>query len=74
MLVHFLSHGFDEDATDGEDTFEKDSFLEPSWRDIVSGHEEMESKERVQQDSIWEILTTEKTYIQDLKVVTTVSR
>lgn len=36
------------------------------------GHEEMESKKRVQQDSIWEILTTEKAYIEDLRIITTV--
>jgi len=38
----------------------------------VDGGDEMERHDKVQQESIWELLTTEKTYIADLRVVTEV--
>ena len=57
-----------------EDIFNRDFYLESSWKDVVDGSEEMERAARVQQESIWELISTEKTYISDLRTVTQVLR
>ena len=57
-----------------EDIFNRDFYLESSWKDVVDGNEEMERAARVQQESIWELISTEKTYISDLRTVTQVLR
>lgn len=57
-----------------EDIFNRDFYLESSWKDVVDGSEEMERSARVQQESIWELISTEKTYISDLRTVTQVIR
>ena len=57
-----------------EDIFNRDFYLESSWKDVVDGSEEMERAARVQQESIWELISTEKTYISDLRTVTQVIR
>ena len=55
-----------------EEIFNRDFYLESSWKEVVDGSEEMERHDRVQQEAIWELITTEKTYIADLRVVTEV--
>lgn len=55
-----------------EDIFNRDFYLESTWKEVVDGSEDMERADRVQQESIWELLNTEKTYISDLRVVTQV--
>uniref|UniRef100_A0A7M5WUH8 DH domain-containing protein n=1 Tax=Clytia hemisphaerica TaxID=252671 RepID=A0A7M5WUH8_9CNID len=77
LLLHYSLNGFEEDEVDGgaptdEEIFNRDFYLESSWKDVVDGNEEMERHDRVQQEAIWELITTEKTYIADLRVVTEV--
>ena len=76
LLLHYSLNGFDEDEIDGaptdEEIFNRDFYLESSWKEVVDGSEEMERHDRVQQEAIWELITTEKTYIADLRVVTEV--
>ena len=60
------------DSGDTQERFDQDFYLEPSWKDLVDGADEMERHDRVQQESIWELISTEKTYIADIRVVTEV--
>eukprot|EP00106_Octopus_bimaculoides_P009484 XP_014776926.1 PREDICTED: uncharacterized protein LOC106873908 [Octopus bimaculoides] len=47
------------------------SLLENSWRDIVRNASELPKEIRSQQEVIWELLSTEITYIESLQVITT---
>ncbi|XP_037701490.1 pleckstrin homology domain-containing family G member 6 isoform X1 [Choloepus didactylus] len=44
--------------------------IEKSWRDLVPGHKEMNRESCHQQEALWELLTTELTYVRKLKIVT----
>ncbi|XP_043935500.1 pleckstrin homology domain-containing family G member 5-like [Protopterus annectens] len=49
---------------------ESSIYLEPTWKEIVLGHEDMTRKQCHQQEAIWELLHTELTYLKKLKVIT----
>lgn len=44
--------------------------IEKSWKELVPGHKEMSPNLCHQQEALWELLTTEVTYVRKLKIVT----
>uniref|UniRef100_A0A8C0PE05 Pleckstrin homology and RhoGEF domain containing G6 n=2 Tax=Canis lupus TaxID=9612 RepID=A0A8C0PE05_CANLF len=44
--------------------------IEKSWKELVPGHKEMSRELCHQQEAIWELLTTELTYVRKLKIMT----
>ncbi|XP_077025897.1 pleckstrin homology domain-containing family G member 6 isoform X2 [Tamandua tetradactyla] len=44
--------------------------IEKSWKDLVPTHKEMSRESCHQQEALWELLTTELTYIRKLKIMT----
>ncbi|XP_039619609.1 pleckstrin homology domain-containing family G member 6 isoform X1 [Polypterus senegalus] len=44
--------------------------LEPSWKDIVHGHENMSRKQSHLQEAVWELIYTEAAYLKKLRIVT----
>ena len=73
MLDHFATYdfdGFEEDDDIDETDCKNDFFLENAWNDIVDISDSEENKRlRIQQQSIWEIFTTEVSYIKDLEII-----
>nr|KAF6453465.1 pleckstrin homology and RhoGEF domain containing G6 [Molossus molossus] len=49
---------------------DSDLTIETSWKELVPGHKEMSRELCHQQEALWELLTTELTYIQKLKIMT----
>ncbi|CAI9720308.1 pleckstrin homology domain-containing family G member 5 isoform X11 [Octopus vulgaris] len=47
------------------------SLIENSWRDIVRNASDLPKETQSQQEVIWELLSTEITYIESLQVITT---
>ncbi|XP_064415474.1 pleckstrin homology domain-containing family G member 5-like isoform X1 [Latimeria chalumnae] len=43
--------------------------LERSWKEIVEGYQKMTKKESHQQEAIWELLCTELSYMESLRVI-----
>uniref|UniRef100_A0A4W3HBU2 Pleckstrin homology and RhoGEF domain containing G5 n=1 Tax=Callorhinchus milii TaxID=7868 RepID=A0A4W3HBU2_CALMI len=58
-----------------QDSWEEDAslYLEASWQDLIQAPEKLPRKQSHQQEAIWELLTTEATYIRKLRVITDVS-
>lgn len=79
MLKDYETNGFEDeifDATDGDSPKieEVDEFfLETSWKDVITETENITDRQRVQQEAIWELLSTEITFIKDIKIVIDVS-
>ncbi|XP_052577017.1 pleckstrin homology domain-containing family G member 6 isoform X2 [Peromyscus californicus insignis] len=44
--------------------------MEKSWKELVLGHEEMNRELCHQQEALWELLTTELSYLRKLKIMT----
>ncbi|XP_026358407.2 pleckstrin homology domain-containing family G member 6 [Ursus arctos] len=44
--------------------------IEKSWKELVPGHKEMSRELCHQQEALWELLTTELTYVRKLKIMT----
>ncbi|KAL6064034.1 hypothetical protein STEG23_028554 [Scotinomys teguina] len=44
--------------------------MEKSWKDLVLGHKEMNRELCHQQEALWELLTTELSYLRKLKIMT----
>ncbi|XP_042199715.1 pleckstrin homology domain-containing family G member 5 [Callorhinchus milii] len=55
-----------------QDSWEEDAslYLEASWQDLIQAPEKLPRKQSHQQEAIWELLTTEATYIRKLRVIT----
>ncbi|XP_036153400.1 pleckstrin homology domain-containing family G member 6 isoform X8 [Myotis myotis] len=49
---------------------DSDLTIEKSWKELVPGHKEMSRELCHQQEALWELLTTELTYIRMLKIMT----
>lgn len=47
----------------------QDYFLEESWEDVMSNNKSMTQNMRLQQQALWEFLTTERNYIKKLRIV-----
>lgn len=75
LLKDYETNGFEDeifDATDGDSPKieEVDEFfLETSWKDVITETENITDRQRVQQEAIWELLSTEITFIKDIKIV-----
>ncbi|XP_029415663.1 pleckstrin homology domain-containing family G member 6 isoform X2 [Nannospalax galili] len=44
--------------------------IEKSWKELVPGHKEMSQELCHQQEALWELLTTELSYVRKLKIMT----
>lgn len=61
---------FDRETFDGnEDSVMDDDCLEESWTDVITEFPEMTIKDKLQQETIWELLTTEKNYLRKIRVI-----
>ena len=38
-------------------------YLEPSWKDVVEETEEMTNRQKLQQEGVWELLTSEVCFV-----------
>jgi len=78
LLLHYETHGFDgldktDSATPQLET-EDEFYLESSWKDIITETEDIVDKQRVQQEAIWELFSSEINYLRDLKIIIQVFR
>ena len=53
----------------GENDEMTDHYLEESWTEVITAHEGMTSKEKIQQETIWELLITERNYMRKIRVI-----
>ena len=51
------------------DYVEKYYYLEESWNQAITEHAYMTRKTKMQQQAIWEFLTTERNYIRKLRII-----
>ena len=65
----------DTDQMDGGgcDEEEDDHYLEESWTEVITVHEGMTNREKIQQETIWELLITERNYLRKIRVIIVVS-
>lgn len=72
LLDEYENVGFENaDRTDGlKEIDENDEYmLENSWKDVIDEELCPTNRQKVQQEAIWELFTTEVRYIKDLEVV-----
>lgn len=56
------------------DGFESDlEELEESWTDVITEYEGMSNRDKIQQETIWELLITERNYLRKIRVIIVVS-
>lgn len=49
--------------------FLEDSLLEETWTDVITEKEGMKRQEKIQQEAIWELLSTESNYVGQISVI-----
>ena len=74
-LLNNYTFNMDTDQMDGggEEEEEDDHYLEESWTEVITVHEGMTNREKIQQETIWELLITERNYLRKIRVIIVVS-
>lgn len=57
-----------------QSVYDEEMYLENDWSSIVKNQNELSKKLHNQQDAIWELVTTEVSYISKLRVITNLFR
>ena len=73
-LLSDYSFSMDEVDGSGSDSNHdvNDTYLEESWTDVITVSEGMSSKDKIQQETIWELLITERNYLSKIRVIVVV--
>lgn len=73
LLQQYSNSGFNEDNADsssGEENLSiEDSLLEDTWTDVIKERDGMTRQEKIQQEAIWELLSTENNYVGQISVI-----
>ena len=72
-LLQEYSAELDDEVEDGMLSI-KDSFLEETWTDVIIESESMTRQQKIQQEAIWELLSTEINYVGKIGVIMQVSK
>ena len=76
LLQQFSTFGFDgmlPEHVDGNSSGDEEDDLEKRWTDVIEEKENMTRQQRIQQEAVWELLSTEHNYVRKIRVILEVS-